>query len=100
MELVIHWFWVVKLVTVLVTGFVIYKAVMVHNFKSLTWNITTAAVIVLSIVSPIKMAPTTDTVVYTMDAQIKQRHSAMPEKVVDNSFKESIPKGISLEDLK
>ena len=100
MELVIHWFWLVKLATLLIALFVGYKAFITHRNNSVKWNIAALVTAILMVVSPVKMAPTIQPVIRTMDMQIDNRHTALPAMVVDNSFNEANLSGILAKDLK
>lgn len=101
MELTIHWFWIIKLAMLLVSVFATYKATITYSLRNKVWNVVASALLLLIIVSPIKMQPTTNNVNSTMDRQIAERHTELPPMVSDDSFNQSANiTGITQKDLK
>ncbi len=100
MELILAWFWLLKLITVLIMVYVSYIAFGKYKFKNNFYNILAGILILLSIVNPIKIVPSTDKVNSLQTAQIEQ-HKVLPEKVTNNNFKTNTSLiGITAEDLK
>ena len=88
MEFTIQWFWLIKLAMTLITAYIIYKAVILHKFKSKLLNLLAIVVLILTIVSPIKMNPQTPVTNTKMNHQIQQS-KILPPKVSDDSFENS-----------
>lgn len=85
MELMLQWFWLVKLLAILVFLGSIYYAYKA-KFKSKTRNAIVVILAIIAIVSPVKLEQTNtykhSTVMNNMIEQSKQ----LPTKVIDNSF--------------
>lgn len=100
MELIIQWFWVVKLFLALFTIYVVYKAAIQYLFKSKFWNIAAVIAVLLAFIQPVKMDVQTKTTTDYANQQIKS-NKVLPPKVTDNSFSQSQKlDGITKEDLK
>lgn len=89
MELTFQWFWLIKLMFLLVTLAVAYKAAWVHKMSSKFWSVLLVVLLIFAWMSPIKMQPMTNQVNGISDRQIEQQHSVLPPKIIDNSFEES-----------
>lgn len=100
MELMLAWFWLIKLFLTASFIYLIYLAAVVKKFKSKVLNVLTIVVGILLIVSPIKMKPTTD-LINTMQTQQIQAAKVLPLLIKDDSFAKSTKiDGITAEDLK
>lgn len=99
MDIMVQWFWLVKLSLALVTIYVAYKAFFEKKFKSKVWNVMAGILLVLAIVQPVKMD--VQTKVHTDRANIAiEQSKVLPDKVQDNSFEKSTNvKGISKEEI-
>lgn len=100
MEIMIQWFWILKLILSLVFAFTVYKAIS-WGFKNKVYNVLSVVFLVLAIVSPIKLQPES-LKMYKNEDKVIQSTKVLPNKIVDKSFKDSgnSLQGISKEDLK
>lgn len=90
MEIMISWFWLVKLVFALVTIFVCYKAFFKHKFGSKFWNITALVLVLLAIYQPFKLNSTAVTNLYkAQQNRVIEQAKVLPEKIEDSSFKDA-----------
>ncbi len=100
MELMISYFWVIKLTLIIITLFIVYKAIVIHKFKNKMWNILTVTIVLFNIIQPIKIQPTTVNVVKQQDKLIEQS-IIIPPMQLDTSFKQNANiQGITQNDLK
>jgi len=97
-EFIIHWFWLIYLFKLILVAYVIYKAIL-YKLKNTFWNIVAIVVFMVSLVSPFKIQPTTDSVNKIQNIQIENTKE-LPEIVKDDSFKNTRVMGITDEDLK
>ncbi len=109
MELTLHWFWIISVVASAITLFVVWKAYTTArdarlNGENKAWNKWTTIsliLIVLQMISPIKLNPTTNSVNEYSTKRIHQLKVELPPMKMDNSFKQSTNvQGISKGDLK
>lgn len=100
-NIVVHYFWVVKLIVCILCLYVSYKAVITKKFKSTLWNTLAIILLVLMIISPIKLQIDTHSV-HKAEEKAQEVLKVLPPKVQDESFKDGIKdlKGITKEDLK
>lgn len=100
-NIVIHYFWLLKYLLILVFAWTLYTAVVVHKFKHKVWNVVAGIFLVLSIVSPVKLQVDVQSVHKAQD-KAQAVLKIVPLKVEDKSFDASVKdvKGISKEDLK
>lgn len=101
LNVVIHYFWVVKYVLIAMLAGAIYRAVVIKKLKSTFCNIIVVILLVLNIVSPVKLQIDTKSVHVAQD-KVQEVLKVVPPKVEDKSFNDSMKdlKGISKEDLK
>lgn len=101
MNIIIHYFWVLKLVLLGVFLGILYRAIWVKKFKSKLCNIMAMVALVLMLVAPVKLQADTHSV-YKAQEKAQEVLKVIPPKVIDDSFKEAVKdvKGISKEDLK
>lgn len=101
MELTFQWFWLVQLVLFLAVAYSIYRSYKAE-FKSKKWHIIVAILLILGIVQPIKMEQSNLGVVHQQETSNIEQSKALPEMVVDTSFKEAVKakKEITKEELK
>ena len=98
MEITIAWFWLVKLGATLVVIYAEYIAFYKHKFKNTLYNIIAAILLILSVVQPFKLEPTTKQVNAQQSIKIEQA-KVLPPLVKDESFKNNVVPGISKEDI-
>jgi len=98
MELMIQWFWLVKLLFLLIGAGVLYLAV---KKKSKFWFTVFAVWAVLTVIAPVKIDMGTRHHQVSVNKAISES-KVLPPKVTDDSFKTSVNKnfGITSEDLK
>lgn len=101
MNIVIHYFWVLKLVLLGVFLGILYRAIWVKKFKSKFCNIMAMIALVLMLVAPVKLQIDTHSV-HKAQEKAQEALKVIPPKVEDKSFNDSMKglKGISKEDLK
>lgn len=99
MELILHWYWILKLTLTAIFIFLLYKAIYQYDFNNRTYNILALIFFILMLVNPIKLKP--DSASIRQNKQIEATKQ-LPAKVEDNSFKQNTNaiKGISKEELK
>lgn len=96
MEIMIAWFWLVKVFIFGVTAAIIY---LYFQTKKKRYLYALGIAVLLLIATPVKLQPTTSAVVKQMNYQIEQRNIEIPPKIVDNSFeKDTNLTGITPED--
>lgn len=100
-SVVIHYFWVIKVLFLALFVSTLYIAMVKKNFKSKTYNIIAVVFMVLFIVQPFKLQIDTQSV-HKLQDKTQERLKIVPPKVTDDSFKDSVQnlKGITKEDLK
>ena len=64
LEIVIQYFWILKVISILLFTFVVYKAVVIHKLKSKLWNTLAVIMLVVAIVSPVKLSLNTSVMHY------------------------------------
>lgn len=100
MEFMIQWWWLVHLAILALALYTAYKAIVTHKFKSKLWNALAVITLILMVVAPVKLVPTTDTV-NTIQSTAIEEAKILPPLVSDNSFKKSTNvQSITKEDLK
>lgn len=87
MELIFQWFWLLKFIAILFTGFAIYKVIK-SGFKSKIWMIIAGVTLLFHLVSPIKLDVSTKTHTDRTNNYIQQ-NKQLPDRVEDNSFQRS-----------
>jgi hypothetical protein len=99
MELVLHWFLLVKVAAFLVFGYAAYGFIK-SKFKSKFWGILTAVFLFIGIFSPIKMDMNTSAQTNRANASIKASKIIKP-KVEDSGFSTAVSsdRGITGKDL-
>ena len=101
MEIMISWFWLVKLLVFSAFIFSGYKLYL-SKFKSKFWMVMVFVGLVMLIINPIKMKSGTN-MQSQIEYSIKNNHSSeLPPKVQDKTWENSnkAVKGISEKDLK
>lgn len=101
MEIMISYFWLIKLAFALFTIYIGYKWMIVKKFESKFYGIIFVVLVLLGFFVPVKLDVDTRTHQVYTNTKI-ENSKALPEKVVDDSFKSTTNKeiGISKEDLK
>lgn len=101
LNVIIHYFWVIKYTLLVLFAGAVYRAAVVKNFKSTLCNVVVVILLVLAIVSPVKLQIDTQSVHKAQD-KAQEVLKVVPPKVEDKSFNDSMKdlKGISKEDLK
>jgi hypothetical protein len=97
MEIIVAWFWVIKLIMIVATVSVIYKAFVVHEFKRTSWNIFAAVLTLLAYIQPFKMSVDTQATTTKANTMIQQS-KVLPQRVDAPAFKHTA-KPIAPEDL-
>lgn len=87
MEIVLAWFWLVKLGLSFTVVFCIYRYIK-SEFKSAFWFISSLVGITLFIITPIKLETNTREVQIQQNEFIKTSKQ-LPPKIKDDSFKQS-----------
>lgn len=96
MEIMIGFFWIIKLIWWVLLISVLYYA---YKLKSKFLIGLSIVVIILGVVSPIKLKP--DMQAVTLQEEKIENNKVLPEKVEDNTFKDKTKIiGITKEDLK
>ena len=99
MEIMIQWFWMLKLAFALSLGYSIYKLIK-SKFKSKAWMVITLISALFMIMSPIKLDINTKQSTDRSNLHIKEI-KVLPLRVSNDSFKQSANViGITKEDLK
>ena len=100
MEFMITWFWALKLLTTLIIIYICYVAFIKYKFNNKFYNTIAIILLILSIISPIKIKPTTHRVTTQQNNLISQGKELPPMKI-DNSFdKATTVKHLTKEDIK
>lgn len=101
MEIMIQWFWLVKLLVASIIISVAYIAFFKKKFESKFWNILAFVLIILAIINPVKLEPESKSLNTSMNRFI-ENGKVLPDKKEDNSFREKVEsvQGIKEEDLK
>lgn len=100
-NIIVHYFWVVKLIVGILCLYVSYKAVVTKKFKSILWNTLAIILLVLMVISPVKLQVDIHNV-HKAEEKAQEVLKILPPKIQDESFKDGIKdlKGITNEDLK
>ena len=100
MEIMVAYWWLVKLVVMLFFWFTVYK-MFKTKFKSKFWIIIFIAAFTLALITPIKIGVNTTQVQKMSDHSIENLRKNVPKAIHDNSFNESTKlRGIEEKDLK
>lgn len=100
MEIMIAWFWAVKLIFASIVAYACYIAFWKKKFKSPFWNVIAGALLIFSFIMPVKIGVQT-TQMQNMQNQSIEQNRVIPPKITDNSFKNGNKiDGIKEKDLK
>jgi len=100
MEIMVAYWWIVKLLITVIFGVSLYKMIK-SKFKSKFWILIFIMAFILQVIAPVKIGVNTTQNQNTSDYSIENMRKNVPEKVQDNSFKESTKlQGIKESDLK
>lgn len=99
MEIILQWFWLVKLALISFTLYIGYLAIVKHKLANKFYNILFLVLIVFSLVQPFKLDVDTKSHTDRTNRYIEQSKQ-LPPKVENNHFKESNNlNGISKKDI-
>lgn len=100
LEIMVHYFWVLKLISIALLAYAVGKAVVIHKLKSKLWNVFSVILLVLSIVTPVKFSVNTKEMHKLQNVQIETT-KVLPGKIEDKSFGNTISnlKGIQQSDI-
>ena len=90
MDIVIAWYWLIKLTIIGITSYAIYVAIAKHRLKSKKFNVIALILITLSFLNPIKIDGTNSHNILRQQSAIIENTKVLPEKVVDNSFDNAV----------
>lgn len=101
MEFMFQWFIFVKMAVAAVTLYTLYLAMVKYKFKKKKWNIISGALVVLTVIMPVKFVPETNAVNMRINESISQSKE-IPPMIDDTTFQDNAAavKPISEDDLK
>lgn len=99
MEVVIVWFWVLKIIVTSLSIYILIKVVQ-NKFKSKFYNIIVILLLLFWVFSPIKIDATNSLSYKTKQNQVISNNKELPEKVIAENFQKLDTKKIQEEDLK
>lgn len=100
LTVMIQYFWVLKLITIVVFAYVMYKAVITHKLKSKLWDALLVILFLLIVVTPVKISVNTPMMHKQQEMSISNT-KVLIEKVEDKSFEDAMKalKGIQKSDI-
>ena len=100
MELILAWYWLVKLTLVGIILYTAYKAFIVYKFEKIGWNIVFVVFLVLGVISPVKIDGTNTTQYHQNQVLSISANKTLAPKVESKDFRKISTNGITNEDLK